>query len=474
MDLIQPFSSIRSIVHRKRLRAILAVVIVVCVVGMLSLADLPSAILFDASSSNGSSNGDVTSTTILRLLPSAPPAHLDQDAHLGTKDRVTPSYTAFLEARQSKTLEEAVSKYRLKYDREPPQHFDNFVSFALNHKCLVDEYDQIHRDLAPFRKMNATVFKRRVRALLNNDAVSTYSVKNGVVEISQTTYLNSAWDPLIAKLAPDLPDVDVTVNALDEPRVLLNNVRNIMNTEDFNDIHGLLIAPDSVSYTYDLYPVLSQTKIHPCFSDIIVPPIFYASVSPSVIDNVPWEQKESKLFWRGSTSGGHAVDGNWRQMHRQRFMLLARNRSDTDVGFTHIIQCDQADCESQQKEFSTVPSEPWEEHIKHKWLFDTDGNSFSGRFTRLLRSKSLVFKATIMTEYFSDWLKPYIHYVPISLSYDDLDAKLKWAAENDELAKSIAEEGSRMSTRYLRPQDMECYTLHLLTELAHLQHQPDP
>ena len=258
--------------------------------------------------------------------------------------------------------------------------------------------------------------------------------------------------------------MDIIVNALDEPRVLLNvydptALSHVNNTdpspvfhhlersqhhehvhsfctvpsseplpnqdeEDVNGIHGLLIAPDSFSYTHDLYPVLSPTKIHPCFSDIVVPPVYYSSVSPLTTDTVPWEKKENKLFWRGSTSGGHAANGNWRQMHRQRFMILARNRSDTDVGFTHIIQCDDKDCESQRREFPTVATEPWEEHIKHKWLFDTDGNSFSGRFTRLLRSKSLVFKATIMTEYFSDWVKPYIHYIPISLSYDDLDANL--------------------------------------------------
>ncbi|TPX30593.1 hypothetical protein SmJEL517_g05876 [Synchytrium microbalum] len=467
--------------HRKSLRIILVVIIGACLLAVtLYSSELSTDILHRTS--------PVQETQIEKNSPAKGHSHLDHDeldAYTATRETTTPSWTAHLEARQSTTLKQATQKYRLKYDRDPPPHFDRFVKFALDHKCLIDEYDLIQRDLAPFRKMDPEVLKRRIKALLTSDAMTSYSIRNGQAQKVQETYLNGAWDNFINSLAPLLPDMDVIANALDEPRVLLNvydpsalshanstdpdpifhhlersqhhdhvhssctvQTMEALPTEhddDYNAIHGLLVAPDSFSYTHDLYPVLSPTKIHPCFADIVVPPVYYSTVSPSLTDDVKWEDKEAKLFWRGSTSGGHAVNGNWRQFHRQRFMLLAKNRTDVDVAFTNIIQCDEADCEAQKLEFPTVPQEPWEEHIKHKWLFDTDGNSFSGRFTRLLRSKSLVFKSTIMIEYFSDWVLPYVHYIPVSLSYDDLDAKLRWAAENDELAKQIAEEGSQLA-----------------------------
>lgn len=54
-----------------------------------------------------------------------------------------------------------------------------------------------------------------------------------------------------------------------------------------------------------------------------------------------------------------------------------------------------------------------------------DGNTFSGRFLGLLQSNSLVFKSTIWTEFFADWLKPYVHYVPVKPDLSDLYEKIE-------------------------------------------------
>jgi hypothetical protein len=48
------------------------------------------------------------------------------------------------QARQSKTLEEAVNNYRGRYNRSPPKGFDKWWKYAMdNNVKLVDEYDQI-------------------------------------------------------------------------------------------------------------------------------------------------------------------------------------------------------------------------------------------------------------------------------------------------------------------------------------------
>lgn len=54
-------------------------------------------------------------------------------------------------ARQSKSLREAVLEYKRRYSKNPPAGFDQWYAFALQHQVgLVDEYDQISRDLFPF------------------------------------------------------------------------------------------------------------------------------------------------------------------------------------------------------------------------------------------------------------------------------------------------------------------------------------
>lgn len=52
--------------------------------------------------------------------------------------------------RQSKTLAQASARYTLKTGQQPPPKYSEWFSFASKRKCLIDEYDQIHRDLAPF------------------------------------------------------------------------------------------------------------------------------------------------------------------------------------------------------------------------------------------------------------------------------------------------------------------------------------
>lgn len=54
-------------------------------------------------------------------------------------------------AKQSKTLAQAANEYRRRYTRNPPLGFDKWWAYAkANRIVLVDEYDQIHRDLEPF------------------------------------------------------------------------------------------------------------------------------------------------------------------------------------------------------------------------------------------------------------------------------------------------------------------------------------
>lgn len=56
----------------------------------------------------------------------------------------------------------------------------------------------------------------------------------------------------------------------------------------------------------------------------------------------------------------------------------------------------------------------------YRFELDVDGNSWSGRFRRLMLSSVLVLKATIFREYWSDSAIPWLHYVPVSVDYSDL------------------------------------------------------
>lgn len=101
-------------------------------------------------------------------------------------------------ARQSKTLEQAVSEYKRKYRRDPPKGFDEWWSYAVkNNFRMVDEFDGMHRDLEPFYKFSAEEFRRRVGLVghlpsidlvrIANHTVKAMNMKNGLedVEVSE-------------------------------------------------------------------------------------------------------------------------------------------------------------------------------------------------------------------------------------------------------------------------------------------------
>ena len=83
-------------------------------------------------------------------------------------------------------------------------------------------------------------------------------------------------------------------------------------------------------------------------------------------------------------------------------------------------------------------------------------------------SGGLVFKSSVLTEFWSHWLKPYVHYIPVEIDLSDLEQKVRWAIENDEKAREIMENGRRFVYEYLRDEQQECYLELLLLEISRL------
>ncbi|KAH6563066.1 hypothetical protein BASA60_010852 [Batrachochytrium salamandrivorans] len=235
---------------------------------------------------------------------------------------------------------------------------------------------------------------------------------------------------------------------------------------------GIFQSPMSTLYSRKLLPILSHTRISNCFRDIIVPSIYYYSLyagGASKADRFPWNERKSVIYWRGATSGGHAKGGNWHNFHRTRLAKLAMKHPDMmDMKITSAVQCDFQDCADMRKELDISASEPFETVYNYKYAMDIDGNSFSGRFFRLLESGSLVFKMTIFNEYFERWIVPWEHYIPVAVDLSDLEEKITWARNNDAEARRIAESGRRFSERILNKPQMECYTELLLLEMSNL------
>lgn len=65
-------------------------------------------------------------------------------------------------ARQSGSLKAAVVEYRRRYKRNPPKGFDDWYAFAKeNNVKMIDEYDGMINDFAPFWDLSGEEIRRR-------------------------------------------------------------------------------------------------------------------------------------------------------------------------------------------------------------------------------------------------------------------------------------------------------------------------
>ncbi|KAJ3746658.1 hypothetical protein DFH05DRAFT_1607570 [Lentinula detonsa] len=182
------------------------------------------------------------------------------------------------------------------------------------------------------------------------------------------------------------------------------------------------------------------------------------------------ESKRNKIFWRGATTGGgNSPPGFAALYQRHRAVRMAGwdvegdveiwipsttsllpnssssstakksnyndvpltahkvpaatlNKALMDVAFVKANNADQypGGLERLMAEHRFSGSVYLGGHWQYKYLLDLDGMSYSGRFMSFLASDSVPIKSTAYEEFFSEWIEPWLHYIPLSSSYEEI------------------------------------------------------
>lgn len=328
----------------------------------------------------------------------------------------------------------------------------------------------------------------------------------------------NAWDAMSVSCPIDSPARDfehVTSPSLATLSSFgfLSNVsmsKDICQYPQLRDLHGMLLSPASLSMTHSLVPIFSQSKIS-SFQDLLYPSPWYAAKLDMLEymedEDVDWDQKENVAYWTGSTTGGHSTMDNWHHFQRQRLTLMAMDHSrpvnlmrkkltprhghkydvawepingtireitpSLRVRISAVIQCDSDACEHQQSALGVEPDSRDDVSASYqtRYNLDLDGNGFSGRFYRLLRSKSAVLKQTLYREWHDDWLVPWVHYIPINIDLTDFPETIRYLTQEPDgqaLGKKVAENSREWAGKVLRKQDMVLVFWRLLLEYGRI------
>ncbi|OQE27364.1 hypothetical protein PENSTE_c004G02717 [Penicillium steckii] len=446
---------------------------------------------------------------------------------------------------QSTSPQGAIAEYKRRYRRDPPSGFSDWVQFALDHDSkVIDDFDEIHRDLEPFRTPEA----QRLFHQLNNrkenwEHTRRVIIENGVMNASSS---DGFWNRLVTPFLHALPNNSVFyINTLDEPRVLskpgplpnhikfaesagqsiedlvkvscsqiprelthhLDPEKDVCKFSTPSKLHSMIASPSSFSYTHSLIPILSYARMS-AFRDILIPCPDYVRLPFVDSDNlIPFLEKKAGVYWRGRSTGGRVQRLHWKDGHRQRFVSFTQSLQNAaksletsqyfgakignldqkkislfkdvfDVQMADYIQCeDKSACDDMQRVLGHEYGEPGESSLNYRYLFDLDGNSMTSRFYRLLSQQAVVLKQTLFQEWHDDRLIPWAHYIPVTMSMDELPELLNFLIndpEGEQLSLKIAQTASTWSRQALREIDMSIYLYRLLLELAEIFGPVDP
>ncbi|KAJ3239382.1 capsule-associated protein CAP1 [Chytriomyces hyalinus] len=411
------------------------------------------------------------------------------------------------------------SHAQLTKDRSPPPGFAAWVSFAHANKCsvnLTSTYKQIYTDLDPWQDgrtrleeiKNAAQFDR-IQVTRIDESQRVHSSRAAMIDVLQP----------VAHLLKYTPtrQVSIAINILDEPRVVwpdfataseaYNGMDEVVSSnqclrdalsESDRLLHGFFTSPATfAALNLEHVPVFSQTKISPCYRDVLFPRDHHleaVKLAEKNADAIPWERKKRVLFWRGSTTGGRFDSGvPWRQYPRSRLVkwgleyatkhpravfdagaikdiaAFESNQLMVDVGFHHVN--DAVVLKDIENEYGGIKTHvSFQQMLHFKYLIVLDGNTWPGRLQSYLQTNSVILYNGIFTDYYNWRLVPMVHYVPLKLDFSDLEERLEWLMTHDEEARRISENARSLMAEVNRMSALHCYAGLLLLEYAALFH----
>ncbi len=142
--------------------------------------------------------------------------------------------------------------------------------------------------------------------------------------------------------------------------------------------------------------------------------------------STPYFDRIPKVFWRGVTTGWAPQNNNCYDLLRVRLCARSRSVSWVDAKITRCVQiCSNGDS-CKRIEHLRGDHKKESDWVKYRGILDVDGNVNAwGLFWRLA-SGSVVFRVeSEFTNFYTQQMVPWQHYIPISRNLSDLEAVTK-------------------------------------------------
>lgn len=125
-----------------------------------------------------------------------------------------------LKSTQVSTLADATKQYRQRRGRHPPPGFDQWFAYAHERDAVFIEelFDQIYDDLSPFWGLSPQKMRQQASGFDPRIIVRNHTLLS--VGRTGVNWLE-VWSDIISKFTDFLPDMDIPLNGMDEPRIII-------------------------------------------------------------------------------------------------------------------------------------------------------------------------------------------------------------------------------------------------------------
>ena len=164
----------------------------------------------------------------------------------------------------STTFKQTVEKYRSKYGRHPPPGFMDWYKFARQKGVFnIDDFEQIMDDLRPFWAVEPSNIRSHAAHMWENEAHAAAGIhirNHKIVRTDFQMWRTDTMNTVIDKFIKYLPDMDIAMNRMDQPRVLVpfEELQKMLQTEQ----ETRMMTPQAMDSFTSNQPDLLDMSIH--------------------------------------------------------------------------------------------------------------------------------------------------------------------------------------------------------------------
>jgi Glycosyl transferase family 90 len=129
------------------------------------------------------------------------------------------------ERSRSRTFRQTVENYRRRHGRHPPPGFKEWYKFARRRNVFnIDDFEQVMDDLRPFWAIEPKVIRQYAAHMWENPdhGIAGIHIRDHkIVNLTNHSWRSKTLGILIEKFVEHLPDMDIAMNRLDQPRMVV-------------------------------------------------------------------------------------------------------------------------------------------------------------------------------------------------------------------------------------------------------------